>query len=204
VDPGKIPYFSGRSDLDSTLACARMVLSYFEPGEDFELADVSEMTGHEEGRWVFEAQLIPILEKKGYRAILHANTAYAQLAAGRGFEKYGPDAIKRGDPKALAWAMPFLNDGNFKPESASWDQVLAWFEQGDLVMIGADRAVLRSNPALPYCRYNLILTGLRGQTVRWHDPSHGPHRQSPASLIAAAFSSPPADRAVLRVRWNQG
>lgn len=209
----KVPYFSQRSDLDGTLACARMVLSYFEPDEHFPVSDVSDMTFHKRDRWIFDAQLIPILEQKGYKVYLRASTPYHFFSKGTdGNEindkeragdlfarKYGPHARGKIDPEALAWAAGYLNEGNFKPSGASLNEALKWFRDGAMVMLSVDRAVLRNYPELPYCRYNIIITGVAGGRIRFHDPSKGPDCMASMDLIEKAFEAPGTDRAVLRV-----
>jgi hypothetical protein len=195
-----VPYYSERSDLDATVACARMALGYFEPDEHFPYSDAAEMVYHREGFWTFEAQLIPILEQKGYRAMLHAATPYAELAAGHVPERYGPEARPRIDREALQWALARLSDNNFSSEPLSFSRALEWLSQGDLVVVAASRSVLRRDPSLPYCRYNLVLTGRAGAAVSFHDPAAGPHRQAAATELGQAFEAPGTDRAVLRVR----
>lgn len=197
--PGRVPYYSSRSDLDAGVACARMVLNFFNHDEHYEYTDVSEMIYHREGRWVFEAQLLPILMKKGYRAGLHASTPYPDLAAGRGLDRYGAEGRDRIDQPALAWAAGYLSDQNFLLEETDGDHLLDWLKEGEILVVSVHRGVLRRDPALPYCRYQVILTGRDRDTIRYHDPSLGPHCRAPVSLLLQAFTAAPTDHAVLRV-----
>lgn len=194
-----IPYYSERSDLDAGVACARMALGYFEPEEHSPCTDVAEMVCHREGFWTFEAQLIPILLQKGCRAVLQAQTPYAELAAGKAQERYGAEAGKRIDREALQWALPYLKEENFQERPAVFDEALEWFDVGDLVVLAVSRQVLRHAPSLPYCRYNVVLTGHAGNTVRYHDPAAGPHRQADVAALRAAFEAAGTDRAALRI-----
>jgi hypothetical protein len=193
-----VPFFQARSDLEATLACARMILSNYDRKEHFPVADVAEMLYHREGFWVFEAQLIPILAQKGFGPTLHADTPYPDLIAGSGLERYGPDAARRTDREALEWAAGALDENTFQSSPASFDQVLEWSRKGALMMLAVSRAVLRSDPGLPYCRYNIVLTGTQSDRVRYHDPSAGPHRSAPLDLIRKAYEAGP-DRAVIGV-----
>ena len=193
-----VPFFQARSDLDATLACARMVLSNFDRKEHYPVGDVSEMVYHREGFWIFEAQLIPILAQKDLGPTLHTTAPYPELIQGRGLEPYGPDAARRIDREALEWASGSFDASTFAPEAASFDQVLEWTRKGALMLLGVSRAVLRSDPGLPYCRYNIVLTGVQADQVRYHDPAAGPHRSAPAALIRKAYESGP-DRSALGV-----
>jgi len=194
-----VPYYSSRSDLDCTLAAARMILGALEPDQHFPLEDVKDMVFNRPGRWVFEAQLIPILEQEGYRVRLYATTAYPELAAGKGFSRYGPEAGERIDREALAWAAARLTPKNFTPGEPELRAAIAWLEQGDLIMISAQRAALRNNPALPYCRYNLALIGSEQTKVFYHDPGAGPGRSGSLKFMDRVFTENAPDRAVLRV-----
>jgi hypothetical protein len=197
-----VPFYSSRSDLESGLAAARMVLGAFEPDEHFPVADVNQMIFHRPGYWVFEAQLAPILLQKGYRVTVHGLTPYPELIQGGEAGRYGEGTAQRIDREALAWAWRHLDRNSFRREGPALEQALAWSAAGDVVMISVDRSVLRSDPALPYLRYYLVLTGV-GQDLRFHDPGQGPHRAAPRELIRRAFDLPRTDRAVLRVRRNE-
>jgi hypothetical protein len=193
-----VPFFQARSDLDATLACARMILSNFDRKEHYPVGDVSEMVYHREGYWIFEAQLIPILAQKNLGPTLHATAPYSELIQGRGLGPYGPEAARRIDREALEWAAESFDESTFSAEAVSFDQILEWVRKGALMMLGVSRAVLRSDPGLPYCRYNIVLTGIAADQVRYHDPAGGPHRSAPVALIRKAYESGP-DRSAIGV-----
>ena len=194
----QIPFYAGRSDLDAGIACGRMVLSFFEPMEHFPVADVAEMTSYTEGHWFFEPQLVPILAGKGRKPTLYSDLNYAELAAGRGLDRFGPEAEKMVDRKALDWAAAHLNENNRRP-AVALPALLEQLRSGGVLMIAADRATLRSEPLLPYCRCHLIVTGFSSGAVRVHDPSRGPNLELPLPLATAAFGHPAAGRSALLV-----
>jgi len=198
-----IPYYSSRSDLFATIACARMILGYFEPQEHFPIADVKEMTFHRDGCWTFEAQLVPILLQKGYNVTLHSDTPYRELAEGKGAERYGKGAKDKINREALKWALGYLDKKGWKRKRPSFNEAISWFCSGSALMVSASRSVLRGGPELPYCRYNIIITGVPEGQVRYHDPVAGPHRRAPMEHIKKAFEAPGADRAFLIVRANK-
>ncbi len=196
---GEVPFFSARSDTEAPLACARMALSFFEPHEHFIVSRVAEMIFHRPGYWVFEAQLMPMLADKGYRVKLHADTPYAELAKGKASSRYGKDADGFIDCEALSWALSSLKKDSFDPCGASLSRALRWHEKGELVIIGASPKVLRNDPGLSYCRYDLLLCGHGEKEVVAHDPCGGPYQKIPRKLLEKAFSEPACDRAVLRI-----
>lgn len=194
----KVPFYAGRSDLDAGLACARMAMSFFEPMEHFPVADVAEMTYYTDGYWFFEPQLAPIMLEKGRRLELFSDLDYGAIAAGRGLDRFGPEAEKRVDRKALAWAAAHLNDQNQRP-AVALAALLDRLRSGGALLIAADRGALRSESSLPYCRYHLIVTGFGDGRIRYHDPSAGPDRSAPADLIERAFGAPAAGRSALLI-----
>ncbi len=193
------PYYSARSDLYGGLACARMALGYFEPNEHFPVEDVSDMIFHRPGYWVFEAQLIPILAQKGYQVELRSETDYKGLVEGKTPAGYGTDAGRRIDRKALGWAVPYLTETNFISHGADIFEELKWYLHGSFLMLSVSRAVLRDDSSLPYCRYNVVVTGVTRDKVRYHDPSLGPDRWTSLEKMNRAFTATGTDRAALRV-----
>ncbi len=196
----RVPFFSARSDISSTLACARMALSYFEPQKNFTVSRVSEMIYYKPGCWTFEAQLMPMLSNKGYRVKLHTDTPYEKIARGEVTNRYGKDASKFICQDAVSWALSDLSENNFGPSGADLKTALQWHEKGELIMIGVSRRVLRNSPGLGYCRYNLIICGRGEDSVYVHDPCGGPYRKISRDLLEQACADSGSDRAVLRVR----
>ena len=202
--PGKVnsatrdvAYYSARSDLFATLACARMALSNYDHVEHYPVEDVDDMIFHREGYFVFEAQLMPILLQKGYKVKLHSKTPYKDLADGKDLDRYGKKAEDKIDEEALKWAAKFLNDDNFKSEEVSFNKAVEWFEKGEFVMIGVSRNILRNDASLPYCRYNIVITGTDKNKICYHDPSFGPSKWAEKEFIKKAFEHEGTDRAVL-------
>jgi hypothetical protein len=187
----------------ATIACARMILGYFEPDEHFPIADVKEMTSHRDGCWTFEAQFVPILLQKGYEVILHSDTPYRELAEGKGAERYGKGAEDKINRDALKWALGYLDAKNWKNERPSFNEAVSRFCGGSALMLSASRSVLRGGSELPYCRYNIIVTGVSDGQVRYHDPAAGPHRRASMEHIKKSFEAPGADRAFLVVRADK-
>jgi hypothetical protein len=173
-----------------------MALSNYDHAEHFQAADVAEMVFAREGRWVFEAQLLPIFGQRRLGATLHATTPYPDLVSGRGLDRYGPEAGSRIDREALAWAAGFFNEDNHRAEAVDFEQILAWRRLGAVMMVGVSRSVLRGDPGLPYCRYNIVLTGEDAGGIYYHDPALGPHRRADRELIQRAYEGGP-DRAVI-------
>jgi len=196
----QVPFFSARSDISSTLACARMALSYFEPQKHFTVSRVAEMIYHKPGCWTFEAQLIPMLANKGHRVKLHTDTPYKKIARGEGTDRYGKDASRYICQESISWAFSNLSEKNFDSSGAGLKTALQWHEKGELIMIGVSRRILRNSPDIGYCRYNLIICGRDAEAVYVHDPCGGPYRRIPEELLEKACAVPGSDRAVLRVR----
>lgn len=192
-----VPYFSARSDMDSTLACARMAMSNFDRSEHYPVDDLRDMLYHREGHWIFEAQLVPILDHKELGPTLHSTTPYKKLMAGKGGEVYGPGAASKIDRKALEWASGFLNGPRYREEAVPLEQALEWHDMGALIILGVDRKVLRNDPGLPYCRYNVVLAGARGGRVFFHDPVAGPDRSLPLEAMKRAYENNGNERTLL-------
>jgi hypothetical protein len=194
----KVPFYAGRSDLDAGLAGARMALSFFEPMEHFPVADVAEMTYYTDGYWFFEPQLAPIMLEKGRKVELFSDLDYGAVAVGQGLNRFGPDAEKIIDRKALRWALD-KGAAAAKRPALDLSALLEKFRAGGFLMIAADRGVLRREPALPYCRYHLVVTGFGDGRIHYHDPSVGPDRSAPADLIERACGAPAAGRSALLI-----
>ena len=192
------PFRAGRSDLDSGIACARMAMSFFEPGEHFPVADLAEMTDYTDGHWFFEPQLAPIMLAKNRQVELFSDLDYRRLADGQGREIFGPDAEKMIDGPALRWALDTGAAATLRP-ALDLPALLEKFRAGGWLMIVADRGTLRGAD-LPYCRYFIAVTGFSAGAVRFHDPTLGPDRELPAARVAAAFARAPAGRSAVLVR----
>jgi len=193
-----IPFRAGRSDLDSGIACARMALTFFEPLEHFPVADLAEMTAYTDGHWFFEPQLAPIMIEKARAVEIFSDLDYPAIAAGKGLDRFGPDAEKMIDRQALKWALDTGAAGVTKP-ALDLPALLERFKAGGFLTIVADRGVLRGS-TLPYCRYFIVVTGFDGKTVRFHDPSLGPDRELPVSQVAQAFGLTACGRSALMAR----
>jgi hypothetical protein len=192
-----VAYYSARSDMSATLACARMALSNWDHIEHYPIEDIKDMIFHRDGYFAFEAQILPILLQKGYDVKLHATTPYKDLAYGKGIDRYGSGSKNKIDIESIKWASKFLNDSNHKIEKVSFTKVIEWFKKGEFVMIGVSRNVLRNKPSLPYCRYNIVITGTDKNKVRYHDPSLGPNIWAEKDLVKKAFEAKGADSAVM-------
>ena len=192
----RVPFRAGRSDLDSGMACARMAMSFFEPREHFPVADLQEMTAHDGDHWFFEPQLVPIMRQKGRKAELFSDLDYAAIAAGKGMDVFGPGAVKMIDRPALRWAM---GKGVVRQPAQDLSVLLERFRAGGFLMIVADRGILRRDPALPFCRFHLAVTGFSDNVVRVHDPVRGPNLELPHALVAAAFGHPASGRSALLI-----
>ena len=194
----QVPFRAGRSDLDSGIACARMAMSFFEPGEHFPVADLAEMTDYSDGHWFFEPQLAPIMLEKNRKVEIFSDLEYRRIADGQGLEPFGPDAEKMIDRKALKWALETGAAATLRP-ALDLPALLEKFRAGGWLMIVADRGTLRGAD-LPYCRYFIAVTGFSAGAVRFHDPTLGPDRELPAARVTAAFARAPAGRSAVLVR----
>ncbi len=198
-----VPYYSARSELFATLACARMALSNASPEEHYPVEDVSEMVFHRPGKWIFEAQLVPIMIEKNLEALLYSETPHEELVAGKFPARHGPAAPERIDREAVAWAAGYLNEKNFTAEGADLEKALDLFRKGWFVIAGVDaRALWKRRSGAAFERYDVVVAGEDSGAGRVlvHDPCRGPSVSVSARLLSEAMSAGGADRTVLAIR----
>ncbi len=195
LQPLQVPYVkqSGPSCVEAAMA---MALEHFGVGK-FSTEQLDELVGRDQNEWTWFSQALPVMHNLGLDVDYYSLSPYDKITPEYALEFYGLQigAVinKVTDWQELYKSIEYLKQTDkYHARALDWEEIETAVNKGYLVILLIDANVLYGNGG-SYGGHAAVITGIKGDTITYHDSAKGPNQIAKKADLIRAWSAKGTD-----------